>query len=90
MYLCVYDYNGFAITSTLCRGRRKNEFPEAGAETDVNMTAVRRANLFVNRDGRAGVKNENGNRRGGGTRGRVDGGDTGWNGQGVEENRERT
>lgn len=54
------------------------------------MTAVRRANLFVNRDGRAGVKNENGNRRGGRTRGRVDGGDTGWNGQGVEENRERT
>lgn len=29
---------------------------------DVNMTAVRRANLFANRDGRAGVRNEVGKR----------------------------
>lgn len=29
---------------------------------DVNMTVVRRANLFVNRDGCAGVRNEDGKR----------------------------
>lgn len=29
---------------------------------DVNMTAVRRANLFANRDGRAGVRNKDGKR----------------------------
>lgn len=42
------------------------------------MTAVRRANLFANRDGRAGVRNKDGKREGGRTHGRVDGGDTGW------------
>lgn len=30
---------------------------------DVNTTAVRRANLFANRDGRAGVRNEDESRK---------------------------
>lgn len=58
------------------------------------MTAVRRANLFANRDGRAGVRNKDGKRgrkdpwEGGRWGHRVAEGGTGRGGE--EKNRERT
>lgn len=53
-------------------------FPEASAKAVSTLIRLRcaAANLFANRDGRAGVRKRVG--RKGGSAWRVDGGDTGW------------